>query len=371
MKETKTPWWEVKNIAEIDSPALLVYVERVKENIRLLIGMVSDTSHLRPHVKTHKMAEVSDLMMEAGICKFKCATIAEAEMLAITGAKDVLLAYQPVGPKINRFVQLIQAYPATHFACLLDNTINAVLLAEKVEEASMVLDVFIDLNVGMNRTGIKPADAMQMVDCIQQLPQLKLAGLHGYDGHIRDTDLTIRQHKSDDGFNQVLQLEKEISSKYPGKLSLVIGGSPSFPTHALRKGIECSPGTFIFWDWGYKHQLPDEPFDYAALVISRVISIVDEHTVCTDLGHKSVAAENPLPRVHFLNAPDAVPVAQSEEHLVLKVPDAAKYQVGDVLYGVPVHICPTVALYDQARIVRNQSVYTSWKVVARDRSIHI
>jgi D-serine deaminase-like pyridoxal phosphate-dependent protein len=371
MKETTTPWWEVKNIDDIDSPALLVYEERVKENIRFLIDMVSDTSHLRPHVKTNKMAEVCALMMEAGISKFKCATIAEAEMLAIASAPDVLLAYQPVGPKINRFIQLIQAYPATHFACLTDNVVNARLIAEKAGAASVSVDVFIDLNVGMNRTGIKSADAMKLVDCIHQLPQLKLSGLHGYDGHIRDTDLTARQHKSDDGFSQVLQLEKEINIKYPGKLSLVIGGSPSFPTHALRKGIECSPGTFIFWDWGYKHQLPDEPFEYAALVISRVISIVDGHTICTDLGHKSVAAENPLPRVHFLNAPDAVPVAQSEEHLVLKVPDAAKYQVGDVLYGVPVHICPTVALYDQARIVRNQSVVTSWKVVARDRSIHI
>jgi len=371
MKETTDPWWEVKNIADIDSPALLVYEERVKENIRLLIGMVADTSHLRPHVKTNKMAEVCALMMEAGISRFKCATIAEAEMLAITGAKDVLLAYQPVGPKINRFIQLIRAYPATQFACLIDNTPNALLLAEKAGKASIFANVFIDLNVGMNRTGIKPANAMKLVDCIQQLPQLNLAGLHGYDGHIRDTNLTERQQKSDDGFSQVVQLRNEISLKYPGKLSLVIGGSPSFPTHALRKGIECSPGTFIFWDWGYKHQFPDEPFDYAALVISRVISIVDAQTVCTDLGHKSVAAENPLPRVHFLNAPDAVPVAQSEEHLVLKVPDAANYKVGDVLYGVPVHICPTVALYDQAGIVRNQSVLTSWKVVARDRTIHI
>jgi D-serine deaminase-like pyridoxal phosphate-dependent protein len=107
------------------------------------------------------------------------------------------------------------------------------------------------------------------------------------------------------------------------------------------------------------------------LVISRVISIIDEHTICTDLGHKSVAAENPLPRVHFLNAPDAIPVGQSEEHLILKVPDASGYSLGDVLYGVPVHICPTVALYEKAIVIENNRATAAWQVIARNRKISI
>jgi D-serine deaminase-like pyridoxal phosphate-dependent protein len=150
-----------------------------------------------------------------------------------------------------------------------------------------------------------------------------------------------------------------------------VGGSPSFPTHTDRKGVEYSPGTFIFWDWTYKHIVPDEPFDYAALVITRINSIIDEKTFCCDLGHKAVAAENPLPRVHFLNAPDAVPKAQSEEHLSVTVDDTSIYKVGDVLYGVPVHVCPTVALYAEANIVENNEVHKQWKVVARDRKITI
>ena len=150
-----------------------------------------------------------------------------------------------------------------------------------------------------------------------------------------------------------------------------MGGTPSFPTHARRPGIECSPGTFVFWDWGYKHILPDEPFEYAALLITRVISVIDEETICTDLGHKSVAAENPLPRVYFLNAPNTVPTGQSEEHLVLNVPVGNSYRVGDVLYGVPVHICPTVALYDKAYVIEDHNMTGDWKVVGRNRSINI
>ena len=142
--------------------------------------------------------------------------------------------------------------------------------------------------------------------------------------------------------------------------------------HAQRQHIECSPGTFIFWDWGYATQLPDEPFEFAALVITRIVSIIDKHTICTDLGHKSVAAENVLEkRIHFLNIEDVQPVSQSEEHLVLKVDDSTKYKIGNVLYGVPYHICPTVALYERAFVVEGNVAIGEWNVVARNRKLTI
>ncbi|MDB5248811.1 MAG: family PLP-dependent enzyme [Segetibacter sp.] len=364
-------WYQITNVAEIDSPALVVYPERVKQNIRLLKSRVKDVVALRPHIKTNKMAEVCQLMMAEGIQKFKCATIAEAEMLAMVKAPDVLLAYQPVGPKVLRLLQLIKTYPSTQFSCLVDNIQHADSLNWQSAIEDIQLNVFIDLNVGMNRTGIAPCKALNLFSHCAHLSNLSPRGLHGYDGHVNDTDSKLRQEKSDKEFAHLQALADEISSEFNFQPIIVAGGSPSFVTHALRENVECSPGTFVFWDWGYKQKLPDEPYDFAALVISRVISVINEHTICTDLGHKSVAAENPLPRVHFLNAPDANPIGQSEEHLVLEVPDAAKYSVGDVFYGVPVHICPTVALYERAIVIENNNAVGEWKVVARDRKITI
>ncbi len=364
-------WYTIHNIEEIDSPALVVYPQRVKENIQHAIRLTGDAALLRPHVKTHKMAEVCSLMMEAGITRFKCATIAEAEMLGRTKAPDVLLAHQPVGPKAERLLQLIVQFPATHFSCIIDNIETASVLSQLFASHSIRLDVFIDLNIGMNRSGILPENAITLFTQCGSLPGIHIIGLHGYDGHIRDTDLTERKLRSDEAFGKVEKLIAEIAAVSPATLQIVAGGSPSFPTHLKRRGVEFSPGTFVFWDWGYKHLVPDEPFDYAALVITRIISIIDQETLCTDLGHKSVAAENPLPRVHFLNAPHAVPVGQSEEHLVVKVPDASIWKPGDVWYGVPVHICPTVALYDSAVIVENNEVVDNWKVIARSRKISI
>jgi D-serine deaminase-like pyridoxal phosphate-dependent protein len=364
-------WYSIKNINAIDSPALVVYPARIKQNIAFALQMVGDVSRLRPHVKTNKMAEVCRLMMDAGITKFKCATIAEAEMLAQVGAPDVLLAYQPVGPKMERLIKLVKTYPNTSFSCLIDNELTALQLSNLCEQNSVRLPLFVDVNNGMNRTGIASQKVMDLLRKIKGYKGIQIIGLHGYDGHIRDSDIAVRQAKSDEAFKCIEALRQHASELLGDPLKIIMGGSPTFPTHTQRAGVECSPGTFVFWDWGYKHFLPDEPFEYAALLISRVISVIDEQTICTDLGHKSVAAENPLPRVHFLNAPDAIPIAQSEEHLVLKVPEGNSYKVGDLLYGVPVHICPTVALYDKAFVIENKEMITEWKVVGRNRSINI
>lgn len=364
-------WYCIDNIDEIDSPALVVYPERVKQNIALALQMIGDVGRLRPHVKTNKMAEVCRLMMDVGTTKFKCATIAEAEMLAQTGAADVLLAYQPVGPKMGRFVKLIQAYPNTLFSCLTDNEETALQLSLLAEKEGLIVPIFIDVNTGMNRTGITPDKVIGLLQKIKGYTGIIMAGLHGYDGHIRDSDIAVRQEKANEVFKSMEMLDYQASELLQRPLKIIMGGSPTFPTHAHRQDIECSPGTFVFWDWGYKNTLPEEPFEFAALVISRVISVIDEETICTDLGHKSVAAENPLPRVHFLNAPEAVPTGQSEEHLVLQVPVGNRYRVGDVLYGVPVHICPTVALYDKACVIKDHLMMGDWKVVGRNRSITI
>jgi D-serine deaminase-like pyridoxal phosphate-dependent protein len=151
----------------------------------------------------------------------------------------------------------------------------------------------------------------------------------------------------------------------------VIGGTPAFPFHARRSQVECSPGTFTFWDAGYGNSFPDMHFQYAAILLTRIISIIDEQTLCLDLGSKAVAPDPALPRVVFPDHPEAKVLSQSEEHLVVKVPDTAGYQVGDVWKGVPIHICPTVNLYEQLNVILKRRWTKSWTVVARKRVINV
>jgi D-serine deaminase-like pyridoxal phosphate-dependent protein len=364
-------WYTITNIDQVDTPFLVVYPDRVKENIRILKQFVPQVDRLRPHVKTNKCAEVCRLLMDEGITKFKCATIAEAEMLAAINANDVLLAYQPVGPKVDRFITLIKTFPFTTFGCLIDNLPSATLLSNAAVKNGITLSVYIDLNVGMNRTGIEPGNAFSLYEDARQLKGIDIKGLHAYDGHLRDTDLEIRRAKCDEGFSKVSDLHQRIKERWGKSLVIIAGGTPSFPIHAQRQDVECSPGTFIFWDKGYQQLLPEQPFLFAALVVTRVVSMPADDIATVDLGHKAIASENPISnRVYFLNAPDVQPVGHSEEHLVLKT-SPKELKVGDVLYGVPHHICPTVALHETMGVIEKNKFIGTWNVVSRKRKITI
>jgi D-threonine aldolase len=365
---TEESWYLVNNVGEYDSPALFIYQNRVKTNIRRLLEKV-DPILLRPHVKTNKISEVCQMLLDSGIKKFKTATIAEAEMLAMIQAPDVLLAYQPVGPKIKRLIRLIQKYPAIKFSCLVDSAISAASISSLFSASGMKISVYIDLNLGMNRTGVTPAEVISLYKKIISFPSLEVAGFHAYDGHIKDHDEKIRREKCLRAFEPVLILKKELEEIAGREMILIAGGSPTCFIHAAAGGRECSPGTFVFWDKGYSDQLSEQPFEWAALLLTRIISIPAPDMICVDLGNKSIASENPQPRVFFLNAPDALPMLHSEEHLVLKVPDSSIYVPGQVLYGVPWHICPSVALYEKAWLIKNNQIVGSWKVIAKNREI--
>ncbi|RYU92453.1 D-TA family PLP-dependent enzyme [Mucilaginibacter terrigena] len=365
-------WYTISNVDELDTPALVVYPDRVKANIDMVKTMIDDASRLRPHVKTHKSIDVSLMMIKAGITKFKCATIAEAEMLGVAQAPDVLLAYQPAGPKLKRFVQLVKTYSKTKFSSLFDNVETANAISAEAVGNNIAIPVYIDLNIGMNRTGIAPDEALGLYERCASLPGIAITGLHAYDGHIHDSDYRVRQQRSDESIAPVLKLAADITTKgYPEPI-VIAGGSPTFPIIAKRKNIECSPGTFAYWDRGYQLAFSEQEFQTAALVVGRVISLPEDGKICIDVGHKSVSAENELSkRICFLNAPDLKFSGQSEEHLVADAGINHPYKVGDILYGLPYHICPTVALYERVITVENKLVTGEWKTIARDRKITI
>lgn len=370
---TEDNWYTIKNVEKLDTPALVIYPERVKENINTLKGMVDNVLRVRTHVKTHKSKDATLLMLNAGFTKFKCATIAEAEMLGISKAPDVLLAYQPIGPKLERFIKLIKAYPDTQYSCLVDNTIAVKHISDEALEHHIKIIVFIDLNIGMNRTGIAPgSDALALYEYCNELPGIELIGLHAYDGQIHDADLDIRTQKCNEAFEPVKRLQQYIKGKgYPEPV-IIAGGSPTFPIYAKRGDVECSPGTFIYWDRGYSLICAEQPFLTAALVVSRVISLPGETKLCLDVGHKSISAENELgKRIHFLNAPELVIIGQSEEHLVVEAGKDHHYKIGDVLYGLPYHVCPTIALYERAITIENHYISGEWRNIARDRKITV
>ena len=363
--------YHIENAEEIDSPALVVYAELVEQNVQQAVAMVDSRreTYLRPHVKTHKTREVVKIMRQAGIDRFKCSTIAEAEMLGREGAPDVLLAYPPTSLKATRLAKLVDTFPATSFSCLVDHPQTAEQLSGLFEQNP--LPVFLDLNVGMNRTGILPQEAPSLYQYCQTLPGVEVIGLHAYDGHIRASDTQQRKREADASYGTVCQVQQRLRSDAPDSLLIVLGGSPTFPFHAQRNKVECSPGTFPLWDAGYGQAYPEMTFIPAARLLTRVVSLIDEQLLCLDLGSKAVAADAAWPRVVFPDHPEAEALRQSEEHLVVRVPDTSAVRMGDPWWGIPLHICPTVNLYETLPVVRHGRWSETWEVVARRRAITI
>ena len=360
-------WFHVANADDVESPSLLVYPERIRENIRRMVRLAGGAARLCPHVKTHKLAEVVRLQLAEGVTRFKCATLAEAGMVAGCGAADILVAYPPVGPNLRRFLDLMAGFPRTVWSVLADDEGTIRELAAACQAARVTAAVLLDLDVGMHRTGIAPGErAFELYQLITGLPGLRPGGLHAYDGHLHEREVAARARACEEAFAPVGRLRARLIEAGLPVPRVVAGGTPTFPMHARRDGVDCSPGTCVLWDAGYSEALPDLDFLVAAVVLTRVVSRPGPARLCLDLGHKAVASEMPPPRVRFPELPDARAVMHSEEHLVIETRVGADLPVGAVVYGIPWHICPTVALHSEVVVVEDARATRRW-TVARDR----
>tara|TARA_B100000575_G_scaffold282005_1_gene273188 strand:+ start:1445 stop:2545 length:1101 start_codon:yes stop_codon:yes gene_type:complete len=362
-------WFEIKNINDFSSPCLVLYPNRIENNIKKMIEIAGNVNILRPHIKTHKIAEIIKMQQEHGISKFKCATISEADLLGSCNAEDILLAMQPTGRNIQRFFELIKKYPNSKFSTIADDKEIIVNINSYAVKENIIIHLWLDINNGMNRTGIIPnEEAAYLYTYMNSLSNIKPKGLHVYDGHIRHTDFEDRKIECDKQFKFILDLKNKIEGNGIIIDTIIAGGTPSFPIHVKRNNIEVSPGTPLLWDFRYSSAFKDLKFQHAAVLIGNIISKPGPNLICINLGHKSVAAEMDFPRVKFLNISLNKQISHSEEHLIIYCEESNKYAVGDICYAIPTHICPTVPKYNKVFTVNSGFITEDWKVVARDHS---
>ena len=365
--------YAIANPHEILSPGLVVFEEIVRDNIARMKRTAGEASRLRPHCKTHKMIDIVRLEVGMGIAKHKCATFAEAEMLALGGARDVFLAYNLVGPNIARAVRFRQRFPEVRFSVTADHPEPVDALNDAMARAGEHIHVFVDIDTGLQRTGLPPGnEACALYARIEQSSHLHPAGLHLYDGQNHQTDLVERQRAVDWCWDAVCALRERLENASLAVPAIVAGGTGSYPLYARKDdpSLELSPGTCVLHDAGYARRFPDMRFTAAALILTRVISRPARDLVTFDLGYKACASDPPAGnRLHFPAIPDAKEVLQNEEHLVIETEQASRYRPGDEELAIPTHICPTSALHSHAWVVRDGRVQGRWEVTARDRAL--
>jgi D-serine deaminase-like pyridoxal phosphate-dependent protein len=366
-----TTLYRIDNVETLLTPALAIYPEIVDRNIAATVRLLGgDPNRWRPHVKTAKLGFIMRRMAELGVAHAKCSTTIELATACEAGMQDVLLAYPVVGANARRVREIAEAHPSVRISVLVENP------AQVAAWTGSRLGIFIDVNPGMDRTGIEQARTPAIIDVARAITAAGLAfrGLHYYDGHVSAEDLAERETQAHRGYDRLMQIVAEVERAGFPVEEVITSGTPAFPFAASYQPFQsggfvhrASPGTVVYSDATSLTQLPAEwGYQPAAVVVSTVVSHPKAAYLTCDAGHKSVSADAGIPTCAVAGRPDLRPLKPSEEHLPIEIQNGgARPAIGEALYLIPRHVCPTVNNFDVALLVCGNHVVGVERVTAR------
>jgi len=365
--------YRVSTVSDVLTPALVVYPEIVASNIQCTLDLLGgDADRWRVHIKTAKLGYTLRVLVERGVRNFKCATTLELLEGCRSDAGDVLYAYPAVGANARRVREIADQFPQVRISVLAENE-------EQLRQwRGSRVGVFLDINPGMDRTGIEQSHGDKIVDLTRTIAGfgLEFRGLHYYDGQyggLKERERTTVAHA---GYARLLKVVSEIESTGTNVPEVITAGTATFRCSLAFEGFRAgsfihrvSPGTVVYCDATSLAQLPSE-YGYrpAVLVLTRVVSRPRAGIVTCEAGHKAVSADAGVPTCVVVGHPELTPLPPSEEHLPMAVRVGAEGpQVGETLFLLPRHVCPTVNNFDYALLVRNGEIESLEKVSARGR----
>jgi len=364
--------YEIERIEQVLTPALAIYEDIVDSNIDFTLKLLGgDPARWRPHVKTAKLEYVLRKYLDRGLTKFKCSTSLELATLCRIGAPDVLIAYPLVGANARRVRDLANQFTGTRVSALVETP------AQVEAWAASPVSLFVDINPGMDRTGIRQDYPAEVVSVARRILDVgcEFRGLHYYDGQLGNLDLEERELVAHRGYDSLMHIVETLERERITVAEVITAGTPAFPctlTYSrfaeMSSAHTASPGTVVYGDCTSIAQLPaDWGYRPAAVVVSTVVSHPAPGRITCDAGHKTVSADAGSPTCAVLGRPDLVPAKPSEEHLPIDVKDDPRPDIGEMLFLIPRHVCPTVNNFDQALLIRDGRIIAVEAVTARGR----
>jgi len=357
---------------QVDSPSLIYYQDIIEENIKKAIQGAGGVERLWPHIKTHKTAGLLKLQIARGINRYKCATIAEAELCARAGAANVLVAYPLIGPKISRFIKLREKFTETVLWAIGDDLGQLKLLGKAITASfnKNPVNTLIDVNMGMDRTGVSLDKLEAFYLKAIKIQELSIKGFHCYDGHLGINDLKERKSAVSSSTAKLWAVKKSLEKMGHEIPILIMGGTATFPIHKETKGVYLSPGTIFVHDYEHVVKYPDMDYTPGAAILTRVVSHPRDDLFTVDTGYKAIASDK-TDRGIITDLPDAKAMGQSEEHWVWKLEKGPLPPIGSVLYIIPTHVCPCATLYPGIPVIKNGQQIDYWEVGARNRKLTV
>lgn len=364
----------------VETPCVVLEMEKVCRNLKRMAD-ICEKNHcgLRPHTKTHKIPELAKLQMEFGAIGITVAKLSEAEVMAANGITDIFMAYPLVGEqRIRRAIELAKQI---RLICSTDCLESAEKISSACEAAGTVLEVRLEVDTGMHRTGIPYDAAIEEAEKIAALPGIRLQGLFTFRGMMYDgkTDLDLRKCGHQEGELMVALAEKLRAKGIPIQ-DVSVGSTPTGEFCAEVPGVtEVRPGTYIFQDMMQvnTNACGSTLEDVAATVWAQVVSSCKPEVLVVDCGCKSISTDAVPGKFPYelqgygkvVGHPELTLTRLSEEHGMLDLEQACpSVHTGDILKIIPNHICPTINLYDRVYLMRDHKIYGEYAVAARGRN---
>jgi D-serine deaminase-like pyridoxal phosphate-dependent protein len=285
---------------ELQTPALLVDMDAMERNLAKMARFFSaGPTRLRPHYKNHKCPALARRQIQAGAIGMTCATLSEAEALVANGIEKILISSEIAGaPKIRRFVEL-----ASHaeIIAVVDNPGAVDALAAVARQQRCRCGVLVDINVGQNRTGVKPGEAALELARKVLAEGLWLRGLMGYEGHVAHLESGPAQDSAYDSAMSALMDSRCLLEQNSIPVEIVSTGGTG--THSMTRRFpaitEFQAGSYLVMDTEYTRTCSD--FELALSVLGTVISKTDGERLVADVGLKSISGEHGVPVIKGQN----------------------------------------------------------------------
>jgi D-serine deaminase-like pyridoxal phosphate-dependent protein len=361
------------HVSEIDTPALVVDLDRFERNLRRVADYARDHGlRLRPHTKTHKSLYVAGLQQQLGAAGLTVAKVSEAEVMLGAQPADLLVAYPIVGHA--KLARLMEVARRTRVTVALDSAFAVQQLADAARGAEVQVGVLAEVDVGLGRVGVAPGEALlALARCILRQPRLSFEGITFYPGHIKDLDEPGLR-----ALRQLSELLQKILADFRAagvEVRIVSGGSTPtlFHSHELAGLTEIRPGTYVFNDYNTVSSGGCTLDDCAASILATVVSTARPGHMILDGGSKTFSSDRPVNAAevtfgYVMEAPAARFHKMNEEHGFVDLTHAGQeFGVGDRVHVIPNHICVAVNLHEQVYGVRGDTVERVWQVDGRGK----
>ena len=361
-------------IEAVDTPALLIFADRLEQNIARMATFGREAGiGIRPHAKTHKTPVIAAMQLAAGAVGICCSKLGEAEIMVEGGIGDVLITGELVGAmKLSRLAALAGK---AQISVVIDNPAAADLLSEAARAAGVEVGALIELDVGQGRCGVLPGSpAIALGEHVAQLPGITLRGLQGYQGSLQHIKgYQARAAAGRDACSRLVATKKLFAEKGLPVEIVTGAGTGTYDCEGRMEGItDIQPGSYIFMDREYVEigsvdRPVFEDFAPSLFVLATVISVPSADRVVIDAGMKALSTDAGPATVVDLPGWEYVPYG--DEHGLLKrTGDTPQPKLGDLVRLMPGHCDTTVNLFDEFQVVRDGSVADVWPILARGRS---